>query len=55
MSSKLIQVVTRNYEKLLTNPKFHDVIIKVGEEPNANFGDAITVLCYCFIKRLGET
>ena len=34
MSSKLIQVVTRNYERLLTNPKFHDVVIKVGEEPN---------------------
>ena len=34
MSSKLVQVVTRNYEKLLTNPKFHDVVIKVGEEPN---------------------
>ena len=34
MSSKLIEIVTKNYEKLLTNPKFHDVVIKVGEEPN---------------------
>ena len=34
MNSKLIQVVTKNYEKLLANPKFHDVVIKVGEEPN---------------------
>ena len=34
MSSKLIQVVIRNYEELLSNPKFHDVVIKVGEEPN---------------------
>ena len=35
MDSKLIQVVTGNYEKLLANPKFHDVVIKVGEESNA--------------------
>src|SRR2546423_15712174 len=34
MCSKLIQVVTSNYERLLANPKFHDVVIKVGEEPN---------------------
>jgi len=34
MTAKLVQVVTRNYEKFLTNPKFHDVVIKVGEESN---------------------
>ena len=34
MTLNLIQIVTGNYEKLLANPKFHDVIIKVGEEPN---------------------
>ena len=34
MISELVQTLIRNYEKLLTNPKFHDVIIKVGEEPN---------------------
>ena len=35
MSSKLIQVVTKNYENFLADPKFHDVVIKVGEESNA--------------------
>jgi len=34
MTSKLFQVVARNYEKYLTDPKFHDVVIKVGEESN---------------------
>src|SRR5579863_8227934 len=34
MASKLVQVVTKNYEKLLSNPRFHDVVINVGEEPN---------------------
>ena len=34
MTSELVQLVTGNYEKLLANPKFHDVVIKVGEEPN---------------------
>ena len=35
MFSELVQGLTRNYEKFLVNPKFHDVVIKVGEEPNA--------------------
>ncbi len=35
MTSKLIPVVTRNYEKFLVDPKFYDVVIKVGEESNA--------------------
>ena len=34
MASKLVQVIIKNYEKLLENPRFHDVVIKVGEEPN---------------------
>src|SRR2546421_12858010 len=34
MVSKLVQGLTRNYEKLLADPKFHDVVIKVGEEPH---------------------
>jgi hypothetical protein len=35
MTPKLTQVVTRNYQKFLVDPKFHDVVIKVGEESNA--------------------
>jgi len=34
MISELVQGLTKNYEKLLADPKFHDVVIKVGEEPN---------------------
>jgi hypothetical protein len=34
MATKLVQVVIRNYEKFLVNPRFYDVVIKVGEEPN---------------------
>ncbi len=35
MTSNLTQVVTKKYEKFLADPKFHDVVIKVGEESNA--------------------
>jgi len=34
MTFKFTQVVTRNYEKFLADATSHDVIIKVGEEPN---------------------
>jgi hypothetical protein len=34
MTSKLTQVVIRNYERFLIDPQFHDVVIKVGEESN---------------------
>jgi len=34
MTLNLAHVVTRNYQKLLSDPKLHDVVIKVGEEPN---------------------
>ncbi len=34
MTLKLTQTVIGNYEKVLTDPKFHDVVIRVGEESN---------------------